>query len=537
MREAKEVLGPTQLGSSVKGRWQEGVFVCELCNKDCGWKQNLFFHMIKQHGGKIVVVKKGRGRPRKDMSDITDVSVSPATRRSSLDQDDESSNYPEETPPVETTVNNSSSVVEGGTTKWKNGVPPSYWVWGKYVCEVCKKDCGYANNLGLHRKRSHGLTWSQRSYGYNGEIMRRKFRNSVEGDMMPMKRKISLDNDVNTPVSSRGFTRVFSRAMPCYNCTNCNNSDCMKCKWCHDKKKYGGPGKLNKRCITRRCTNPRLVEQTETVTSRPAPVIRPSYSAGGLTKSMPCRACEACLKDDCGDCRPCLNKKRFGGPGTMNKRCKWKVCLTPKSVGEPSTTTASYVRRQPGFVSSKVTRDDLGLVDADISFEEEEDEIMEVGDAVADTKESVECFVEMGLLEMNNPDVNNIDLNEFEMDKSPQKMMKKDPVTKTIPINPGSISGGKCSVAVEYWQGLSTEEHKRQGTAVVSTGVTGDMGDLCLVCGAAGEDSVLVYCQGCCQSAHEFCIMDGSIGHKMDNGDWLCGQCVRCKVRLSNNFI
>ena len=56
--------------------------------------------------------------------------------------------------------------------------------------------------------------------------------------------------------------RFMSRAMPCYECTNCKNKDCMNCRWCHDKKKYGGPGRLNKRCITR-CTNPKLVEMTE----------------------------------------------------------------------------------------------------------------------------------------------------------------------------------------------------------------------------------------------------------------------------------
>ena len=140
-----------------------------------------------------------------------------------------------------------------------------------------------------------------------------------------------------------------TRAMPCYQCKACTNKDCMNCKWCLDKKKYGGPGRLNKRCITRRCTNTRIV----------ATNIRNENDTNGsinsLTRFMPCRKCDECLKEDCGDCSNCKDKRIFGGPGRRNKKCKLKICLTPKQPGDPSTVPDSYVRRQEVQVNQNLS--------------------------------------------------------------------------------------------------------------------------------------------------------------------------------------
>ena len=121
---------------------------------------------------------------------------------------------------------------------------------------MCKKDCGYSNNLGLHRKRAHGLCHRQERLGYNGEIERgSKIRPSQlaspalprPGDTVrsisvypaAIKRKMSLETVAAAP--GPVVKRIVSKAMPCHKCTGCTNTDCMKCKWCHDKKKYGGP--------------------------------------------------------------------------------------------------------------------------------------------------------------------------------------------------------------------------------------------------------------------------------------------------------
>ena len=36
----------------------------------------------------------------------------------------------------------SKSITDSKKSRWRNGVPPSYWVDGNYICEVCDIDCG-----------------------------------------------------------------------------------------------------------------------------------------------------------------------------------------------------------------------------------------------------------------------------------------------------------------------------------------------------------------------------------------------------------
>ena len=44
---------------------------------------------------------------------------------------------------------------------------------------------------------------------------------------------------------------------------------------------------------------------------------------------MPCNNCQACLMNDCGGCKFCLDKRKFGGPGKLKKRCELRVCTAP----------------------------------------------------------------------------------------------------------------------------------------------------------------------------------------------------------------
>ncbi|XP_065893030.1 lysine-specific demethylase 2B-like isoform X2 [Dysidea avara] len=54
--------------------------------------------------------------------------------------------------------------------------------------------------------------------------------------------------------------------------------------------------------------------------------------------SRRCGLCENCLLADCGKCRFCKDKPRFGGPGKLKQACSKKKCLQlakPKT-GSPS---------------------------------------------------------------------------------------------------------------------------------------------------------------------------------------------------------
>ena len=110
-------------------------------------------------------------------------------------------------------------------TRWRNGAPPSYWVWGKYICEVCGRECGYANNLNTHRKRKHGLKSSSKP-----EFKRKS-----------MKPREPSSDQIIKQIAKKLQQTETQRAMPCKQCSACNSVDCLACKWCLDRKKYGGP--------------------------------------------------------------------------------------------------------------------------------------------------------------------------------------------------------------------------------------------------------------------------------------------------------
>merc|ERR1719418_153471 len=51
----------------------------------------------------------------------------------------------------------------------------------------------------------------------------------------------------------------------------------------------------------------------------------------GHVKTSPCQQCGPCLAADCGQCRHCLDKRKFGGPGILKKKCSLRQCLAPST--------------------------------------------------------------------------------------------------------------------------------------------------------------------------------------------------------------
>ena len=40
-----------------------------------------------------------------------------------------------------------------------------------------------------------------------------------------------------------------------------------------------------------------------------------------------CGSCVNCQRPDCGECRTCKDKKKFGGPGRLKQACLNRVCF------------------------------------------------------------------------------------------------------------------------------------------------------------------------------------------------------------------
>lgn len=53
-----------------------------------------------------------------------------------------------------------------------------------------------------------------------------------------------------------------------------------------------------------------------------------AFSSGDRAKrrGRGCGTCPSCLRDDCGICRYCKDKPKFGGPGKKKQRCALRIC-------------------------------------------------------------------------------------------------------------------------------------------------------------------------------------------------------------------
>lgn len=62
----------------------------------------------------------------------------------------------------------------------------------------------------------------------------------------------------------------------------------------------------------------------------------PPLITGGVSRSTGCGICNGCKTTiDCGRCKMCLDKPKFGGPGRKKQRCLKRKCTSTK----PTNTT------------------------------------------------------------------------------------------------------------------------------------------------------------------------------------------------------
>lgn len=107
--------------------------------------------------------------------------------------------------------------------------------------------------------------------------------------------------------------------------------------------------------------------------------------------------------NDCGGCKFCLDKRKFGGPGKLKKRCELRVCMTPRKVGAPTakvapTPVSSAAHKLPLDVRNKF----LTPIDNRQNIK-----IIENPPMPAENRVALENIIEMGLetFEVVNVDV------------------------------------------------------------------------------------------------------------------------------------
>lgn len=63
-----------------------------------------------------------------------------------------------------------------------------------------------------------------------------------------------------------------------------------------------------------------------------------------------CGKCAGCVKEDCGECKACKDKPKFGGSGTMKQSCEKKKCSAfrlTEPIRKPGSAAARRAEQQP----------------------------------------------------------------------------------------------------------------------------------------------------------------------------------------------
>jgi len=98
--------------------------------------------------------------------------------------------------------------------------------------------------------------------------------------------------------------------------------------------------------------------------------------------------------NDCGGCKFCLDKRKFGGPGKLKKRCELRVCMTPRKIGAPSTAPSTKPMAQSNGYKMQLEVKNKFLTNID---NRAPIKIVESPQVQAENRVALENIIEMGL--------------------------------------------------------------------------------------------------------------------------------------------
>jgi len=104
---------------------------------------------------------------------------------------------------------------------------------------------------------------------------------------------------------------------------------------------------------------PEEVKVEEPISS---PDTKVAVTATEFIRKQPCGQCEACSREDCGECIYCLDKRKFGGPNSLKQKCARRRC--------PNMGAVRYSGGKVGY-SSQITDKATDAVCTDTQQEEQ----------------------------------------------------------------------------------------------------------------------------------------------------------------------
>jgi len=132
--------------------------------------------------------------------------------------------------------------------------------------------------------------------------------------------------------------------------------------------------------------------------------------------------------NDCGGCKFCLDKRKFGGPGKLKKRCELRVCMTPRKMGAPSPAAPAKVATTPMTNGNKLPLDvrNKFLTTIENRPTQQNFKIIENPPMLAENRVALENIIEMGLETYEVVNVNIVPQIVQSSDTKPCYICKRD---------------------------------------------------------------------------------------------------------------
>ncbi|KAM4630890.1 histone-lysine N-methyltransferase 2B [Polymixia lowei] len=291
------------------------------------------------------------------------------------------------------------------------------------------------------------------------------------------------------------------------------------------------------------------------------------YAPGGV-RSRRCGACQGChIRDDCGKCINCRDKPKFGGPNTKRQCCIYRKCerIEKAKIQRIIKPLKFQARRSSGATSS----DDDGEWASKAA--EEGSSTVTAGDR-RHSRRNITPRSYSSLLK-----------SESEGEADEESTVKPTAVAPSCqdpaPHDGGSVPGDIPSETVkprrpcprptggrfrnaknpaEYasmntlagftngfpQKGLLQTAHRirvdfKEDCAVQNVWLMGGLSILtsvpttpqpvCLLCASKGHHE-MIYCQICCESFHNFCLLPEERPQEENKENWCCRRCKFCHV-------
>uniref|UniRef100_A0A3P9MGD5 [histone H3]-dimethyl-L-lysine(36) demethylase n=1 Tax=Oryzias latipes TaxID=8090 RepID=A0A3P9MGD5_ORYLA len=160
------------------------------------------------------------------------------------------------------------------------------------------------------------------------------------------------------PTKRSSISALRRRRVRCKRCSACCRKECGDCQYCHDMRKFGGPGRMKKSCIMRQCLAPALPNTARCAVCGEGEFDESNPSTHSL---MECTACSQivhlqCVKDpaegkvnkdlpSCWECPKCYQGKGSASESSSSEESDESDASTSKLSYQERTSMGDGGRR------------------------------------------------------------------------------------------------------------------------------------------------------------------------------------------------